>query len=135
MGEINVVAAEPTFADQHRNFGSLARGVFGGSVDHHAGEPWRKRQLPQLLSFLGDAAIGVDGAKLREQGLRFRQRRTRRWIEELNDPRERPEAESERKRYYRLTRSGRQMLTVEAEHLDRVSRLARGRVRPRPETG
>jgi DNA-binding PadR family transcriptional regulator len=61
--------------------------------------------------------------------------RTRRWIEELNDPRDRPEAESERKRYYRLTRAGRQILTVEAEHLDRVARLARGRVRPRHETG
>ena len=35
--------------------------------------------------------------------------RRRRWIEEINDPRERPEAESERKRYYRLTRSGRQI--------------------------
>jgi hypothetical protein len=34
-----------------------------------------------------------------------------------------------------LTRAGRQMLTVEAEHLDRVARLARGRVRPRTEPG
>jgi DNA-binding PadR family transcriptional regulator len=62
--------------------------------------------------------------------------RARRWIEELSDPRERPEAESERKRYYRLTRSGRQTLTTEADHLGRVARLARSRVRPRTgETG
>ena len=57
--------------------------------------------------------------------------RARRWIEELNDPRERPESESERKRYYRLTRSGRQMLSAEADHLGRVSRLARSRLKPR----
>jgi DNA-binding PadR family transcriptional regulator len=55
--------------------------------------------------------------------------RHRRWIEELSDARERPE-DSERKRYYRLTRSGREMLTNEAEHLGRVARLARARVRP-----
>jgi len=62
--------------------------------------------------------------------------RHRRWIEEINDPRERPEAESERKRYYRLTRSGRQMLSSEADHLGRVSRLARSRLKPRSgETG
>jgi DNA-binding PadR family transcriptional regulator len=62
--------------------------------------------------------------------------RERRWIEELSDPRERPEAESERKRYYRLTPAGRQVLTREAEHLARVARLARGRVRTRTgETG
>ncbi len=55
--------------------------------------------------------------------------RTRRWIEELSDPRERPESESERRRYYRLTRSGRQILMAEADHLDRVARLARTRTR------
>jgi DNA-binding PadR family transcriptional regulator len=58
--------------------------------------------------------------------------RRRRWIEELSDPDLRPEDESERKRYYRLTRTGRQVLTAEAEHLGRVARLARARVRPHP---
>jgi DNA-binding PadR family transcriptional regulator len=57
--------------------------------------------------------------------------RQRRWIVEISDPRERPEAESERKRYYRLTSLGRQRLTAEADHLGRVARLARSRVRPR----
>jgi DNA-binding PadR family transcriptional regulator len=52
----------------------------------------------------------------------------RRWIEELN---EHPAEESERRRYYRLTRSGRQALAAEAEHMSRVARLARSRVRPR----
>jgi DNA-binding PadR family transcriptional regulator len=58
--------------------------------------------------------------------------RARRWIEELAEV---PESDSERKRYYRLTRAGRQILTAEADHLDRVARLARGRARPRTEPG
>ena len=52
--------------------------------------------------------------------------RTRKWIEELD---EHPEEESERKRYYRLTRAGRHVLTDEAERLGRLSRLARARAR------
>jgi len=55
--------------------------------------------------------------------------RARRWIDEASDPR--PESDSERKRYYRLTRAGRQVLTAEAAHLGRVARLARSRARPR----
>jgi DNA-binding PadR family transcriptional regulator len=54
--------------------------------------------------------------------------RGRRWIEELG---EHPADESERRRYYRLTRAGRQALAAEAEHMSRVARLARSRVRPR----
>jgi DNA-binding PadR family transcriptional regulator len=54
--------------------------------------------------------------------------RDRGWIEELS---EHPADESERRRYYRLTRAGRQALEAEAEHLSRVARLARSRVRPR----
>jgi DNA-binding PadR family transcriptional regulator len=52
--------------------------------------------------------------------------RSRKWIEELN---EHPETESERKRYYRLTRTGRAVLTDEAERLGRLARLARARMR------
>jgi DNA-binding PadR family transcriptional regulator len=52
--------------------------------------------------------------------------RGRKWIEELP---EHPEEESERKRYYRLTRAGRLVLTDEAERLGRLARLARSRVR------
>lgn len=54
--------------------------------------------------------------------------RDRRWIEELSEP---PPEESERRRYYRLTRSGRQALGAEAEHMSRLARLARSRVGPR----
>lgn len=52
--------------------------------------------------------------------------RGRRWIEELD---EHPEQESERRRYYRITKTGRAVLTDEAERLGRLARLARARVR------
>jgi len=52
--------------------------------------------------------------------------RTRKWIEELE---EHPHEESERKRYYRLTRTGRAALTEEVERLSRLARLARARTR------
>ena len=52
--------------------------------------------------------------------------RGRKWIEELA---EHPEEESERRRYYRLTRTGRLVLTDEAERLGRLARLARSRAR------
>ena len=52
--------------------------------------------------------------------------RSRKWIEELA---EHPETESERKRYYRITRTGRAVLTDEAERLGRLARLARARMR------
>src|SRR5690349_9685820 len=52
--------------------------------------------------------------------------RTRKWIEELSVH---PEDESERKRYYRLTRTGRAVLTDEVERLTRLARIARARTR------
>jgi DNA-binding PadR family transcriptional regulator len=52
--------------------------------------------------------------------------RARKWIEELD---EHPEEESERRRYYRITRAGRQVLEAEAERLGRLAKLARARVR------
>jgi len=51
--------------------------------------------------------------------------RTRKWIQELA---EHPEDESERKRYYRITRTGRAALNDEAERLGRLARLARTRL-------
>jgi DNA-binding PadR family transcriptional regulator len=52
--------------------------------------------------------------------------RARKWIEELDEP---PEQESERRRYYRITRAGQHVLTDEAERLGRLARLARARIR------
>ena len=52
--------------------------------------------------------------------------RTRKWIEALD---EHPPEESERKRYYRLTRTGRAVLTDEVDRLSRLARVARARTR------
>jgi DNA-binding PadR family transcriptional regulator len=54
------------------------------------------------------------------------------WIEELTDPRKRPQAdESERKRYYRITRPGRAAAAAETDRLANLVRVARSRVKPR----
>jgi DNA-binding PadR family transcriptional regulator len=50
------------------------------------------------------------------------------WIEELADPAARPEGESERKRFYRLTRSGRRVLATETDRLAGIVREARARI-------
>lgn len=52
------------------------------------------------------------------------------WIAELDEP-HRPADESERRRYYRLTRLGRAVVTAETERLANLVTVARGRVRPR----
>src|SRR5690349_15680059 len=52
--------------------------------------------------------------------------RGRGWIEELP---EHPEQESERRRYYRITRAGRDVLMDEADRLGRLARIAKTRVR------
>jgi DNA-binding PadR family transcriptional regulator len=51
-------------------------------------------------------------------------------IEELTRPRARP-AESERRRYYRITRAGRAAAAAETDRLAGLVRVARARVRPR----
>jgi DNA-binding PadR family transcriptional regulator len=53
------------------------------------------------------------------------------WIEALDDVRRRPAAESERKRFYRLTRAGRAALAAETERLSALVRVARTRIKPR----
>jgi DNA-binding PadR family transcriptional regulator len=54
------------------------------------------------------------------------------WIEELTDPRRRPQADdSERKRYYRITRAGRAAAAAETNRLAHLVRIARARVKPR----
>jgi DNA-binding PadR family transcriptional regulator len=52
------------------------------------------------------------------------------WIEELTDSRRRPD-ESERKRYYRITRAGRAAAAVETDRLAGLVRVARARVKTR----
>jgi DNA-binding PadR family transcriptional regulator len=54
------------------------------------------------------------------------------WIEELTDPRRRPQVDdSERKRYYRITRPGRAAAATETDRLANLVRVARARVKPR----
>jgi DNA-binding PadR family transcriptional regulator len=53
------------------------------------------------------------------------------WIEELTDPRRRPPDDSERKRFYRITRAGRAAAATETERLAALVRIARSRVKPR----
>ena len=52
-------------------------------------------------------------------------------IEELVDAPERPPDESERRRYYRITRAGRGTLAAETERLAGLVRIARSRTRRR----
>src|SRR5712692_10890985 len=47
------------------------------------------------------------------------------WIDELDDDRRRPADESERKRYYRITRSGRAALAAETNRMADLVALAR----------
>lgn len=56
---------------------------------------------------------------------------TRGWIEELPESHVKAQAESERKRFYRLTRAGRTALAAETERLTQLARIARARIRPR----
>ena len=52
-------------------------------------------------------------------------------IEELDDARRRPADESEKKRFYRLTRAGHRALAAETERLAGLVRIARTRLKPR----
>ena len=53
------------------------------------------------------------------------------WIEELDDPGQRPADESEKKRFYRLTRAGHRALAVETERLAALVKIAKSRLKPR----
>jgi DNA-binding PadR family transcriptional regulator len=49
-------------------------------------------------------------------------------IEELDDPRQRPADESDKKRFYRLTRAGQRALATETEHLSALVKIAKARL-------
>jgi DNA-binding PadR family transcriptional regulator len=53
-------------------------------------------------------------------------------IEELDDPRDRPADESEKKRFYRLTRAGHRALAAETNRLAALVKVARSRLKARP---
>lgn len=52
-------------------------------------------------------------------------------IEELDDRRHRPADESEKKRFYRLTRAGHRALAAETDRLAALVKVARSRLKPR----
>jgi DNA-binding PadR family transcriptional regulator len=52
-------------------------------------------------------------------------------IEELDDPRQRPADESEKKRFYRLTRAGHRALAAETHRLAALVKIAKSRLKPR----
>ena len=54
------------------------------------------------------------------------------FIEELDDPRHRPADESEKKRFYRLTKAGHRALGAETDRLAALVKVARSRLKPRP---
>src|SRR5262245_19166664 len=54
-------------------------------------------------------------------------------LEELDDPRHRPADESDKKRFYRLTRMGHRALAAETDRLGALVKIARSRLKPRPE--
>jgi DNA-binding PadR family transcriptional regulator len=56
---------------------------------------------------------------------------TRGWIEALPESHIKTQTESERKRFYRLTRTGRTALAAETDRLTQLARIARARIRPR----
>jgi DNA-binding PadR family transcriptional regulator len=56
---------------------------------------------------------------------------TRGWIEELPEDHVKTQTESDRKRFYRLTRPGRSALTAETDRLTQLARIAKARLRPR----
>jgi DNA-binding PadR family transcriptional regulator len=53
------------------------------------------------------------------------------WIEEVDEARGRPSEESEKKRFYRLTRAGRGIVAAETARLAALVRVARARMKPR----
>jgi DNA-binding PadR family transcriptional regulator len=53
------------------------------------------------------------------------------WIEEIDERAGRPTDESERRKYYRITRAGRAAAAAETERLAGLLRIARSRIKPR----
>jgi DNA-binding PadR family transcriptional regulator len=53
------------------------------------------------------------------------------WIEELDDRTGRPAGESERRKYFRITRAGRAAAAAETRRLADLVRVARTRIKPR----
>jgi DNA-binding PadR family transcriptional regulator len=88
---------------------------------HGLGVARAVQELSEGRTRLWPAALYGTLDELAESGL----------IEELDDPRQRPAAESEKKRFYRLTKLGRRALAMETDRLAALVKTARSRLRPR----
>ena len=78
-------------------------------------------ELSDGVTRLWPAALYGTLAELTEAGL----------IEELDDPRRRPANESDKKRFYRLTRAGHSALAAETGRLAALVKRAKSRLKPR----
>ena len=79
--EIDAVATQAPLGQHRRNVGGLPARAETMRAHDHAREPRRQRQRAQAFTFIGDAAIGIERAKLTQQATRFVQRRRGRRIQ------------------------------------------------------
>ena len=82
MCEVDVITAQPTFGQNGGNCRGGLGSAFRRGCHHHAGQPWRQRQLPQAPPFFGDPACRIDCSKIAQQRLRLGESSRRRRIEE-----------------------------------------------------
>ena len=102
--------------------------------------PWYYIMLALAANDLHGQAIARDVLTLSDGGVRLwpamlygalEDLGDRGWIVEIDDQMGRPANESERRRYYRITRAGRAAVAAETRRLADLVRLARARVKPR----
>lgn len=79
--------------------------------------------LVKDVASLSDGAVRIDPANLYRSLQRMRKQG---WVEE-SSRRPDPERDDVRRRYYRITEFGRQVLAAEAVRLDRLARAARAK--------
>ena len=89
---------------------------------HGLGVARAVQELSQGRTRLWPASLYGTLDELTESGL----------IEALTGPGQRPPDESEKKRYYRLTRAGHRALAAETERLAALVKTAKSRLKPRP---
>ena len=82
MHKIDIVAAKAALRHNRCNVCAARTRSDRRSIDHHASESRRQRQLAQAPAFIGDAPRAIDRSKLSEQQPRLAQRSGRWRIQE-----------------------------------------------------
>jgi DNA-binding PadR family transcriptional regulator len=95
--------------------------ALAGSDLHGLGIARAVQELSDGRTRLWPASLYGTLDELNESGL----------IEELDDPRQRPADESEKKRFYRRTRAGHRALAAETDRLAALVKIAKSRLKPR----